>query len=261
MKKITEKEFRQIECAILKEVADFCEINGITYFLAYGTLIGAIRHNGFIPWDDDIDIAMPRPDYDKFIRLFNCDNIHLKVIEMSLDNDYSVPFAKVYDDRTWIDEIHYKPEKYGVFIDIFPLDGIANSTQIKIAQILVKFLNTKKANFKKRKITKNIINTIGKIILAPFPIRTLQSILDKNSRKYAFGSTPKAGLIATGYGIREAVDTSIFNKTLFHEFEGREYRIPIGFDQWLKNIYGNYMELPPLEKRVSVHNFEAWWKD
>lgn len=261
MRKITIEEQKTIQCQLLQEIADYCENDGIRYFLAYGTLIGAIRHNGFIPWDDDIDIAMPRPDYDKFVHSFNQRNSHARVIELSINKNYGIPFAKVYDNRTWVNELHYKHEEYGVFVDIFPIDGIKDTAQFKRANRLNQILHTKKANFTRRKLSKLIINFIGKIILLPFSVHDILKLIDKDARKYPFGSTPKAGLISVPYGVREMVDTSVFEKTILHEFEGKQYRIPIGYDIWLTSLYGDYMQLPPEDKRKPHHVLDAWWKE
>lgn len=261
MRKLSIKEQKTIQLRILQEVADFCEKEQITYFLAYGTLIGAIRHNGYIPWDDDIDIAMPRPDYDRFMKNFNQEYEHTKVLELSLSPSYSQPFAKAYDDRTWIDELHYKHDKYGVFVDIFPVDGVKGTAQFVRADRFSKILHTKKANFTRRKLSKKIINIIGKIILLPFSIHDILKWMDKDARRYPFGTTEKAGVITVPWGLREIVNTSVFQKTIFHEFEGKQYRIPIGYDEWLRSLYDDYMELPPEEKRVPHHVLNAYWKD
>ena len=261
MRKLTINEQREIQLTVLQNVANYCEQNNLRYFLAYGTLIGAIRHNGYIPWDDDIDIAMPRPDYDLFMKSFNQEYDYTKVLEMSISKKYGIPFAKAYDNRTWIDELHYKPDEYGVFVDIFPIDGIKGTSQFKKMDRLNKLLHIKKANYTRRSSFKIIRNFIGKIILLPFSIHDRLERMDKIARQYPFGTTPKAGLISVPYGIREIVDTSVFEQTTYHEFEGLLFRIPTGYDVWLKSIYGDYMQLPPEEKRIPHHVLDAYWKE
>ena len=261
MKPITFNELRKIQCGVLQEVADFCEKSNLTYFLAYGTLIGAIRHNGFIPWDDDIDIAMPRPDYDRFIRTFNKMHPYYSAIEFSIDDSYSIPFAKVYDNRTWLNEFKYKKEKFGVYIDVFPIDGVGGNAQMYMARKLDKILHAKKANFKNRSIFKNITNSIVKFLLIPFSVNDILKFCDKNARRFEFGTTSKAGNMLETYGACEAVDTSVFLKTMFHKFEDCEFRIPVEYDKWLRSIYGDYMKLPPKEQQIAHHSFEAFWKE
>ena len=260
MEPITFDELRKIQCDILKDVADFCENSGLRYMLAYGTLIGAVRHNGFIPWDDDIDIAMPRPDYDVFVNTFNNRSSCYRVIDISIDDSYSIPFAKVFDNRTWLNEFKYKEDKYGVYIDIFPIDGVGGKMQMYKAQKLDKLLHAKKANFKNRSLFKNVLNSIVKVFLIPFSVNDILRLCDKNARRYGFGTTSKAGNMLETYGICEAVETSVFMNTVYHKFEDYEFKIPVEYDKWLRGIYGDYMLLPPEEQQIAHHNFEAFWK-
>ena len=120
-KYINVEELKHIQLDMLSDIAEFCEQNNIKYFLAYGTLIGAIRHKGYIPWDDDIDICMPRPDYDKFLSLYNKKDSAYKAVAFELDENYKLPFAKVNDTRTVMWETMYDQDVFGVYIDVFPL--------------------------------------------------------------------------------------------------------------------------------------------
>lgn len=261
MKSINVEELKTIQLEILQTTAEFCDQNKITYFLAYGTLIGAIRHHGYIPWDDDIDIAMPRPDYDRFIKLFNEQKSHIKVIAMENDIHYGFSFAKVHDTRTIMNETQYKQDHFGVYIDIFPIDCVKSILQVKKLRMANKCLHTKKANYSQRKLFKKLINTFGKILLLPFTTHTILKFIDYMARKYPFGSTPYAGGICDSVvGEKAIVDVNVFKGTLSHEFEGKQYKIPIGYDNWLRSIYGDYMQLPPLEKRRTHHVYNAYWK-
>lgn len=260
MKAINADELRSIQLDLLQKTTDFCESNGLRYFLCGGTLIGAIRHKGYIPWDDDIDIAMPRPDYDRFVKSFNQPENYYQVVNLDTDADYLYAFAKVYDNRTILKELHYSGE-VGVNIDLFPADGVKDVAQIRKIMRLHKILHAKRANYYKRTISKKIINTFGKLLLLPFSAHQIAKWIDNEARKYAFGSLPTAGVIANSLGPGEMVDKSVFDSDVYQEFEGRKYRVPVGYDTWLRSIYGDYMQLPPEEDRVTHHTFEAWWKE
>ena len=124
MKEIGLKELRDLQLDILQNVHDFCVAHGIHYSLAYGTLLGAIRHKGYIPWDDDIDIAMLRPDYEKFMREYK-DEVY-RFCECRLDKDIHIGFGKVEDTRTIIIEAG-NTKNLGVTIDVFPIDDLCDS--------------------------------------------------------------------------------------------------------------------------------------
>ena len=261
MRTINLDELKSIQLDLLQKTADFCEKNGLRYFLCGGTLIGAIRHKGYIPWDDDIDIAMPRPDYDRFVKSFNHPENYYQVVSPDINSEYEYCFAKVYDNRTVLNELHYPGDTFGVYIDVFPADGVKDASQIRKIMLLRKILNTKRANYFKRTISKKIINTFGKMLLLPYSAHQIAKWIDNECRKYAFGSLPKAGVIANPFGPGEMVDKSVFDSEVYREFEGRKYRVPIGYDTWLRSVYGDYMQLPPVEHRVSHHTFDAWWKE
>lgn len=261
MKEIALDELKSIQLDLLQKTVDFCESNGLRCFMCGGTLIGAIRHKGYIPWDDDIDIAMPRQDYDRFVKTFNQPENYYQVVNLETNPKYEYCFAKVFDNRTVLKELYYPGNTFGVYIDLFPADGVKDIAQIRKIMVLRKILNSKRANYYHRTIPKMIINTFAKILLLLVSARKIARLMDHEARKYAFGSLPSAGLIANPIGIGEMVDKSVFDSDVYMEFEGRQYRAPIGYDKWLRSIYGDYMQLPPEEYRVSHHTFKAWWKD
>lgn len=125
MKELTLRELQNEELNILKDVHSFCKKNNIRYSLYGGTLIGALRHKGFIPWDDDIDIIMPRPDYDRFCK--NYKSVNYKVADMHSEKSFMLAFARVYDDKrtTSISTYPWISKDVGVWIDVFPADGLS----------------------------------------------------------------------------------------------------------------------------------------
>ena len=183
-----------------------------------------------------------------------------QVLNLDIAPDYLYAFAKVFDNRTVLKELHYKGN-IGVNIDLFPVDGVKDVRQIRKIMRLHKILHTKRANYYKRTISKKIINTFGKLLLLPFSAHQIATWIDNEARKYPFGSLPMAGVIANSTGPGEMVDKTVFDSDIYQEFEGREYRVPVGYDTWLRSVYGDYMQLPPEEHRVTHHTFEAYWKD
>lgn len=262
MKLIKTEELKQIQLQIMDDVHSFCMENNIMYVLAYGTLIGAIRHKGFIPWDDDIDIAMPRPDYERFIQLYK-NRKNYQVFEHSINKRYHFSYAKVADTRTIINEYMYEKQQYGVYIDIFPIDGInQHYNQIIRSLQLIKFINTKRAiiSIHTRKPLKNIILLLGKIILSTTSIEKLLQKLYKNATLANYNSSDKVGNIVYPTNDKEIIDKKHIEKTIDHEFENRIYKIPQGYDFWLRQLYGDYMKFPPKEQQITHHKFTAYWK-
>lgn len=143
MQEIGTEELKKVELNILKDVANFCDKNGIKYFLCGGTLLGAVRHGGFIPWDDDVDIAMPRDDYDKFLILYNNKESIYRVNSIEINSNWHKPSARVEDNQTILIEntMKKKYRKQHAFIDVFPIDGIpSNESNEKIFLLQQKIL-------------------------------------------------------------------------------------------------------------------------
>ena len=256
-------ELKNIQLKIMDNVHSFCEDNGIRYFLAYGSLLGAIRHKGYIPWDDDVDIAMPRHDYDKFKDLYNKKSSVYKMVCFENDKSYELPFGKVIDIRTKMIEPLYKQNDYmGVYIDVFPIDAYVNKKQVEDAHRLRRELNVKKAQLAKgRSLMKDCVLFLGKLFLWRKSVKSILHNIDSLCRS---GNVETASLV--GYlpslnkDFRDIIEKDTINKTCLAEFEGRKYRIPVGYDQYLRQQYGDYMMYPPIEKRISTHIFKAWWK-
>lgn len=266
-KNIDMHELKKIELDILKSISSFCERHNLKYYLAYGTLIGAIRHEGFIPWDDDIDIWMKREDYDRFFYEFNLENSKMKAICVENEPNYYLAYGKVIDTTTVMEEMGNNNIPIGVYVDVFPLDNIPDSKlKFKIQNIQLGFFRSllvlkSIVPNTNRGIWKNIILVVSEFILRPIKRKTLIHAIDYLSRMHNGKPTDKVGtLVSWTYGAKEMFNTNMFNGGISKMFENSAFTCPEGYDCILKNLYGDYMKLPPVEKQVSHHDFIAYMK-
>lgn len=235
-KQMTIEELKVVQLDILDKVAQFCETNGIAYFLGYGTLLGAVRHKGYIPWDDDIDIYMPRKDYDKFITHFDDGNGNYGVKALMNEKNIPYPFAKIYHKKTVFEEFSDAEEiNIGVNIDLMPIDNVSSDkfnrySQIAIIGILNKILTIKVVKLSERRgVLKDRLLILLKIFFTAFSINFLITRIEKVSRKYNGANTKYVGDIVFGNSKTFILKEQLFN-TIKCEFEGRKFNIPIGYD-------------------------------
>ena len=256
MRKLSLDECKKISLDILTDIADFCDRNDITYFLSVGTLLGAVRHHGFIPWDDDIDIMMPRPDYERLLKEYKGPYKLLKPEEGLLY------YAKAYDPDTvkYEADTDYKKNKpIGVDIDIFPLDGIVNDEKI-IEKMYKKecFLETLlRLSNQPIFLRKNPIKCINRILPRIVGSKNIVKMIEKNAKTYDYKTSDY--VIRWRWspnGFTGALPKSVYEKAT-GEFEGRTFCIPKGYHEFLTAFFGDYMTLPPVDKRV-VHDFECY---
>lgn len=259
MDKIDIAELKSIQLDILDDVVAFCKRNNLRYFLAYGTLLGAVRHGGYIPWDDDVDIHMPRTDYDRFLATYNNAAGMNVAVSRELDAKYRVAFAKVYRKGTIVKEEHFKPDVFGVYIDIFPLDGFVNKKQAHACGQLRRYMHVKNSLFlKQMSFSRKLRLAITKLILLPFSLGSLIARLKRVATEHSFDDSKMVFSSHSRLAGREVFPRAIFDGCKMVSFEGREYCAPLDCDLYLRTLYGNYMALPPEEKRVSIHNSQAW---
>lgn len=262
MRLIDRQELKEIQLAILKDVAIFCERSNISYFLAYGSALGAVRHHGYIPWDDDIDIMMPRPDYNRFLQEFNKRDSTYYVYSFPKDSNYQLPFAKVSNINTQMRELMYNEDVYGVSIDLFPIDGMNSIYQVIEIKWLNRFLNTKKALLgRSRSFLKNIIVSLGKIVLWPISVKFILKRIVSISMSSPYEKSDLVNVLCSTTSEKEIFDRNVFCSFVYMDFEDSSFRVPKDYDQYLKQCYGDYMEFPPEDKRQSSHSFIAWWKE
>ena len=267
MKEISATEKKQILLRILIEIDSFCRKNNITYFLTGGTLLGAIRHNGFIPWDDDIDICLLRKDYELLIQNFHSETGYVTILSRKNKRHYYWPFAKAIDSRTILIESRNKKSAIGVYVDIFPLDDVSGDKitakrYIKRVWFWRNLLTLKHLAFsKKRTLFKNIFILMGRILYIIPDAVFLKRIEHLSVRKTKKNDCFYVCNFAGAWKYKELAEKSIFSVSINHSFEDHLFTIPREYDKYLRGVYGNYMVLPPVEKRVSHHDSIAFWKE
>ena len=257
MNKITDiKEVQSIELEMMKFIDELCRGNNLKYYLAYGTLIGAVRHKGFIPWDDDIDIIMPRPDYEKLIKLMEGDKKNYSLVCVEKNKDYNYPWAKMVDTRTKLIELgKHQEEEIGIWIDIFPVDGLGNdkdkAVELAKKMIVQKYRIWTMHAFKNKGIKGRIMNIIGR--------QRFNKLMLHYAKKNNFYNSQIVGCIA-GWDLDELTKGEYYHETCEVDFEGCKFFAPKGYHELLTMWYGDYMKLPPEEERVPGHETEIYWK-
>lgn len=265
MKEIEKEAYKRIPFEILVCFADFCENNNIRYSLAYGTLLGAIRHKGFIPWDDDIDVIMPRADYERFKALYHSERYPFS--DMTINKHHPTAMAKVYDSRTFFDSNGVR-RSYGLFIDVFVVDNFPTDVKKRLRwqkwtrfliflnavknSDLIGMLHTRKSFLGKARIL------LYKLL--PLPRLFIQKRISILSQKYNTFPTGLVGITMSRDNPFDTYPADMFEEYVDVEFEGRTFRAIRQYDKWLKICYGDYMQLPSAEKRAGKHRITAYYK-
>lgn len=259
--KISLKCIQQIELDLLLHFNKFCKENSLKYFLSNGTLLGAVKYKGFIPWDDDIDVFVPRKDYDRLIKIYT-DSNRYKLFSPERDDKFAFPFAKLCDMTTRKEEINNNNGvELGIDIDIFPLDEWEENAeeqtkkQVRLMTLLRLSKNKKITGSSLcKRIAKQIVAFFCRCLGAPYFVKKLNHNAKTNQR----GSTHKGCVIWPVYANREIVPADIFIDTVEVEFEGNKFPAPIGYDEYLRSLYGDYEKDPPLDKQKTHHRFLAY---
>ncbi len=266
MKEISLAEKRQIMLSIMDEIDAFCTENNLTYFLVGGTLLGAVRHQGFIPWDDDMDIGLPRKDYEKLIKSFQSKSGRTRILDYRNTQGYFWPSAKAVSDDTVLYELNNRKHPIGVFVDVFPFDGFVG-TKKEIVRLnrrvcfYKKILTLKHLKLdNRRRVEKNAIVTVGRLLYLIPDKLLIKAIHRRAGNETNFVDCDFVCNYTGAWGQREISRAENFYNTVSMPFEGREYRIPVGFDEYLSTIYGDYMTPPPKEKQITHHVSKAYWK-
>ena len=266
MREITSlDELKSIEMDIMRQIHAFCEAHEIRYCLTFGTLIGAIRHKGFIPWDDDIDIYMFREDYEKFRKLFPAYGKEHDLYIAASDTKPCFPRAmlKVCDARTRLIEPKYKySDDIGVFVDIWPIDGAPRNGRIRklhfrkmlFAHRLFYAGIEKDQYYTGQGIAKKVLRIVSNAV---GPLR-IERYIERIAKKYPVEKDGYVECYAAKIRNFKYTDISPF---VTAPFEDENFYIPEQYDTLLRKIYGDYMQLPPENERVPHHVMNTYWID
>lgn len=269
MREIGLDELKKIQIGVLDYVDTFCKEHEIKYWIDCGTLIGAVRHKGYIPWDDDIDIGMLREEYDRFCSIFNEEaNERFRLHNCDNDSTFRYGYSKVMDHSTVLYEPDEKGVKEAVNIDVFVYDNAPDN------DFLMKLMYWKRNFYRALRSfqydytsfgspVKIYLTKIMRMILTPYfkgkPENYCVRKIVTNSKAYKTKKTRRIGNFVSTTVMCSKKEN--FNKTVEIEFEGKKYPAPMGYDSYLTDFYGDYMKLPPLEKQVSNHHFKAYVLD
>ncbi len=275
MKQLKLKELQQFSLEILKDVAGFCERNGIRYSLGYGTLLGAVRHKGFIPWDDDLDIMMPRDDYERFRTSYRSDRFSF--IDSRNTADCYIAFGRVCDTEKTLASscIPWIKRDVGVWIDIFPIDRVPDDPdtfkRIHDSLFLLLKLNVgiRKAHAalsSRFSIKKRLKAWILKKMNPRLSRRDPADIVRDMTTLIALVSPPESHhwsqLCCPDDGTCEFFTDQEINEYIKLSFEDSEFFVWKSYDSILRDSYGDYMILPPQNKRKPLQDYITfWWKD
>lgn len=266
MKRITQEELKIIQMDILSAVDKFCRDNNINYSLSAGTLLGAIRHKGYIPWDDDIDIAMSRDEYNHFEKIFpEVLDGKYELISIYRDNNWLRPYAVIVDNRTIMNE-EQNEEEHGVTIDLFPIDDVPDSDDdfkkyVSKLKFSKRLRDIKRMKWRKgRTFTKNLYLMFLKSLIFFISSRMIVRYCDRVAQLNNGKGYTKCYETSFGYYAPRSFDKKVFDEFVEKPFEDRQYMCYKNYDNYLSNTYGDYMTPPPVDKRASTHVFNAYWK-
>jgi lipopolysaccharide cholinephosphotransferase len=275
MRQLTLKELQSFSLEILKDVAGFCERNGIRYSLGYGTLLGAVRHKGFIPWDDDVDLMMPREDYERFRSAYRSDKFTF--IDSRNTPDCFIVFGRVCDMEKTIakSRIPWINKDVGVWIDIFPVDRVPDDPQT-YERIYESLLILMKTNVRIRRVHASPSSAFSFVerlrlmalkMINPRLAKSDPNAIVKDMTVLISLLSPQQSLhwsqlCCPDVGTNEFFMDEDINEYIPLRFEDRDFFAWKGYDRILRDSYGDYMILPPENKRKPLQSYiKFMWKD
>ena len=262
-REVSEKENKKLLLDMMQYVHEFCEEKGIQYFLYFGSLLGAVRHKGFIPWDDDMDICMTRKEYERFIKCFPKGKDTRYSVMTYRDKNHYQPYAKIVDNYTRILEREDKP--IGIYIDLFIIDNEGKTFSeagrfMHLVSFFVRLRYGHVLQYRESASRNKIVYGARKALAKLTDENELLRIIDNVSRlKESEELSEYVGAInASGYNERQILRGEWFKEDITVPFEDREFRIPKDYHDILKTIYVNYMDLPAESSRTGYHRGLRW---
>lgn len=266
MKRLTRKDVKQYLLDILVNFDEFCEQNNLTMYLCAGTLLGAVRHHGFIPWDDDIDVCMDRESYNQLVDIARKQpvfNKYYKVIDFQFGNS-NYPYVKIVDLRTQMSQQFENDVADFLWIDVFPMDGLPRDKrqQKRLYQRISTIREILMLSFAKPGQGRSLVRRLIKTPLIPlaklYGSKHANRQLIKLSQTYDYKTTGIIGDVLWGDYGKEVLTVEEYFKSTKVTFENYRFDTFADWDKYLTNLYGsNYMEIPPKSKQVN-HNLQAW---
>ena len=263
-RQLNEEEIKEVELGVMDYIHNLCQKENINYSLAYGTLLGAVRHKGYIPWDDDVDISLKRDEYDKLYQAVLRDNDPIyKVASWENDARYPYPFYRVYDARTVYENNYIENDiDLGICVDVFPFDYYAdvNKEMAKLDTYRRLSVYTLYGIHSKNAGLKNIIRYLLVLVFRLTRVKTWNKKMNLLSMQA--NDNDSIDYLMENKRTSTKFEKTLLDKVMDSPFEDRTYKIPEASHQILSAIYGDdFMEIPPVEKRVKHDDFVAYIKE
>jgi lipopolysaccharide cholinephosphotransferase len=248
------RDLQLVELSILREFVRLCDAHGLRYYVTYGTLLGAVRHRGFIPWDDDIDVSMPRDDYDRFAEICVSDlRPGFRWQSYATDTHYPHWFGELIKMDTVFRQApsEHLPFLQSVYIDVFPLDGLPDGRlEALFLRVLVRFCRLRLGVDVRRTPVKRLLVHLVRV----FPRHSVISLIKAVTRRYTASRSRQWICVGGPYGQRrQSFPSRWFGLGATQVFEDLIVVGPAAWDEYLTQLYGDYMTLPPPDQRVSHH--------